>query len=267
MATITDFGGVTVASEGPIAILHLNDPKTLNAASPGMMLALSKAFAHIEAEEGYRCAVLTGHGRGFCSGANLTTTGPDDILKQADLGEVLRDHYAPTLRQMRALRMPLIVAANGPALGIGFSIALMGDLIVAARGAYFQLTFSRIGLVPDGAAVWLLCRTIGFARTKELVVLAERLSAEKALEWGLVNFVADDSAVMEKARAIAAEIVQRPAGTLPLLRRSCWEALDHTYEEHLALEAALQTKAAEEGDYVEAVAAFREKRAPVFRKR
>jgi 2-(1,2-epoxy-1,2-dihydrophenyl)acetyl-CoA isomerase len=243
----------------------LNDPKTLNAASPEVMLDLSKALSAVAAEGHYRCSILTGTGRGFCSGANLTTTGPDDILKQPDLGAVLRDHYAPVLRQMRDLRLPLIVAVNGPALGIGFSIALMGDLIVAARSAYFQLSFSRIGLVPDGAAVWLLCRTVGFARTKELVVLAERLSAEKALAWGLVNQVHEDPAVLDAARALAAGIGQRPAGTLPLLRRACWEALDNSYEEQLALEADLQRKAGEQGDYVEAVTAFREKRPPVFK--
>jgi 2-(1,2-epoxy-1,2-dihydrophenyl)acetyl-CoA isomerase len=266
MFTTTDFGGVTVEARGAIAIIHLNDPKTLNAASPGMMLALSKALSHIEAGQQYRCAVLTGTGRGFCSGANLTTTGPDDILKQADLGAVLRDHYAPVLRQMRELRVPLIVAVNGPALGIGFSIALMGDLIIAARSAYFQLSFSRIGLVPDGAAAWLLSRIVGFARTRELVILAERLSAEKALAWGLVNEVVDDDGLVERAHALAAEIVQRPGGTLPLLRRACWQALDNSYEEQLALETALQSQAGAQGDYVEAVTAFREKRAPVFRK-
>lgn len=266
MGTITDFGGVTLESDGAVALVRLNDPKTLNAASAGMMLALSKALSHVEAAHIYRCAILTGTGRGFCSGANLTTTGPDDVLKQADLGATLRDHYAPALRQMRDLRVPLIVAANGPALGIGFSIALMGDLILAARSAYFQLTFSRIGLVPDGAAAWLLCRTIGFARTRELVILAERLSSEKALEWGLVNEVVDDAGLAERAHAVAREIAQRPAGTLPLLRRACWQALDNSYEQQLALESILQARAGEQGDYIEAVTAFREKRAPKFTK-
>jgi 2-(1,2-epoxy-1,2-dihydrophenyl)acetyl-CoA isomerase len=266
MATIIDFGGVTLEPHGAVALLRLNDPKTLNAASPGMMLALSNALSHVEAEQQYRCAILTGTGRGFCSGANLTTTGSDDILKQADLGAVLRDHYAPTLRQMRDLGVALIVAVNGPALGIGFSIALMGDLIVAARSAYFQLTFSRIGLVPDGAAAWLLSRTVGFARTRELVILAERLSAEKALEWALVNEVVDDDGLAERTHALAAEIAQRPAGTLPLLRRACWQALDNSYEEQLAFEQGLQSQAGAQGDYIEAVTAFREKRPPVFRK-
>ena len=266
MGTITDFGGVTLEGDSAVALIRLNDPKTLNAASASMMFALSKALSHVEAEHRYRCAILTGTGRGFCSGANLTTTGPDDVLKQADLGATLRDRYAPALRQMRDLRVPLIVAANGPALGIGFSIALMGDLILAARSAYFQLTFSRIGLVPDGAAAWLLCRMIGFARTRELVILAERLSVQKALEWGLVNEVVDDTGLAERAHTVADEIAQRPAGTLPLLRRVCWQALDNSYEQQLALESILQAQAGEQGDYIEAVMAFREKRAPKFTK-
>ena len=265
MGTIMEFGTVALDDERPIAILRLSDEKTLNSASHHMMMSLAKALSHVEAEHQYRCIILTGSGRAFCSGANLTATGPDDVLKQTDLGAMLQATYYPVLRQLRHLRLPTIVALNGPALGIGFSLALMGDILIAARSAFVQLNFSRIGLVPDGAAAWLLPRIIGFARTKELAILAERLSAEKALEWGIVNQVHDDDKLMDAARALAAEIVQRPAGTLPLVRRTLWDALDNSYEEQLALEAELQTKAGEQGDYVEGVTAFREKRPPNFR--
>ena len=266
MTTIAAFDDVTVEAAGRIAILRLNDPKTLNAISPRMIGGLSQALAHIEAAgQGFRCAILTGTGRGFCSGANLTTTGPDDILGQGDLGRVLRGCYYPVLRQMRDFKMPLLVAVNGPALGFGLSLALMGDIVLAARAAFFQLTFSRIGLVPDGGAPWLLPRIIGMARTKELVILAERLGAEKALEWGLINQVHDEDKLMEASLALARELTERPTATLSLIRRAYWDSLDNSYEEQLELEAGLQTEAGKTGDFVEGVMAFREKRPPVFK--
>jgi 2-(1,2-epoxy-1,2-dihydrophenyl)acetyl-CoA isomerase len=266
MSATPEFDDVTVKADGRIAILGLNDPKTLNAVSPRMMGGLSKALSYAEApEHGFRCAILTGTGRGFCSGANLTTTGPDDILRQGDLGRILRDIYYPVLRQMRDFRMPLLVAVNGPARGFGLSLALMGDVVLAARSAFFQLTFSRIGLVPDGGVAWLLPRIVGAARAKELVILAERLTAERALEWGLINQVHDDEQLMDAAMALAAELTERPAATLALVRRAYWQSLDNTYEEQLALEAELQTAAGNGGDFVEGVMAFREKRQPDFK--
>jgi len=263
--TILPFDDVTLEAQGTTAILRLNHPSTMNAISPRMAKGLSSALAHVEAEASFRCAILTGAGRGFCSGANLTTTGPDDILKQGDLGAALRECYHPVLRQMRGFSRPLLVAVNGPALGFGFSLALMGDMILAARSAFFQLTFSRIGLVPDGGAPWLLPRIVGMARTKELVLLAERVSADKALDWGLINQVHDDERLMEAALNLARELGERPAAALALIRRAYWGSLDNSFEEQLELEAALQTQAGNTGDFVEGVMAFREKRPPVFK--
>jgi 2-(1,2-epoxy-1,2-dihydrophenyl)acetyl-CoA isomerase len=264
MTGITEFDDVTVESEADIAIVRLNHPKTLNAISPRMAGGLAQALANVEGRREIRCAILTGTGRGFCSGANLTTTGPDDILKQDDLGRALRECYYPVLRQLRDFRMPVLVAVNGPALGFGFSLALMGDMILAARSAFFQLTFSRIGLVPDGGVPWLLPRIVGMARAKELLIRAERLDAEKALEWGLINQVHSDDSLMDEALVLAKELTQRPTITLGLIRRAYWESLSNTYEEQLALEAELQTKAGKTGDFVEGVMAFREKRPPAF---
>jgi 2-(1,2-epoxy-1,2-dihydrophenyl)acetyl-CoA isomerase len=237
----------------------------LNAISPRMMGGLLSALGHVESEaNGFRCAILTGTGRGFCSGANLTTTGPDDILKQGDFGEVLRARYYPVLRRMRDFPMPLIVAVNGPAMGFGWSLALIGDAVLAGKAAFFQLTFSRIGLVPDGGAAWLLSRLAGFARAKELVLLAERVAAEKALQWGLVNQVHDDDKLLDAACALAAELSARPTRTLALTRQALWESLDNDFDEQLALEADLQSQAGHIGDFVEGVMAFREKREPKF---
>jgi 2-(1,2-epoxy-1,2-dihydrophenyl)acetyl-CoA isomerase len=266
MNAVSQFDDVTVEAVDRIAVLRLNDPKTLNAIPPRMIGGIAQALDHIDSQaKSFRTLVVTGAGRGFCSGANLTTTGPDDMLKQDDFGRALRETYYPVLRRLRALKMPIIVAVNGPAVGFGFSLALMGDVLLAARSAFFQLSFSRIGLIPDGAAAWLLPRVVGFNRAKELIVLAERLPAEKALEWGLVNQVHDDDKLMPAAMALAAELSERPPATLALLRRAYWEGLDNAFEDQLELEAQLQSAAGKTGDFREGVMAFREKRQPNFK--
>lgn len=265
MNAMTEFDDVTVEAIGRVGVVRLNDPKTMNAISSRMMVGLNAALEHVDAREsGFRCGVLTGTGRGFCSGANLATTGPDDILRQDDLGEVLKRTCYPVLRRLRNMRMPVLAAVNGPAVGFGMSLALSADIVLAARSSFFQLSFSRIGLVPDGAAAWLLPRLVGMARTKELVILAERLPAETALGWGLINQVHDDDKLIGAAIALATELTGRPAETLSLIRRAYWNSLDNTYEEQLELEAKLQAEAGRSGDFVEGVTAFREKRPPVF---
>lgn len=266
MSTTSEFDDVTVEAVDRIAVLRLNDPKTLNAIPPRMIGGIAQALDHIDSHaKPFRTLVVTGAGRGFCSGANLTTTGPDDMLKQDDFGRSLREIYYPVLRRLRALKMTMIVAVNGPAVGFGFSLALMGDVLLAARSAFFQLSFSRIGLIPDGAAAWLLPRVVGFNRARELIVLAERLSAEKALDWGLVNQVHDDDKLMQAAMALAAELTERPPATLALLRRAYWEGLDNAFDDQLELEAQLQSAAGKTGDFREGVMAFREKRQPNFK--
>lgn len=266
MSTIREFDDVTVEAADRVAVLRLNDPKTLNAISPRMIAGIGQALDYIDTQSAiFRVLLMTGTGRGFCSGANLTATGAHDALRADDLGRALREIYNPLMRRLRAHKMPMIVAVNGPAVGFGFSLALMGDILLAARAAFFQLSFSRIGLVPDGAAAWLLIRMIGLARAKELIVLAERLSAEKAYDWGLVNQVHDDDRLIDAALAVANELAERPPATLALLRRLYWESLETTFEQQLEFEAQLQSAAGKTGDFIEAVKAFREKRPPNFK--
>lgn len=254
------FDHVHLTAQGKVAVIALNQPQTVNALSSGMMADLHKALDHVEAAD-FRAVILTGEGRGFCSGADLSEL-PKWQTQSA--GETLDQLYHPALRRLRDLKMPLVTAINGPAVGIGVSFALMGDLIVAARSAYFLLSFSRIGLVPDGGATWLLPRLIGLARAREMALLAENLPAEQALEWGLINRVADDAGLMEEATALAQRLVEGPA-SLRLTRKLFWESPHNSYEEQLDREKAAQSQAAATQDFREGLAAFQQKRMPKFK--
>ena len=245
---------------GKVAILTLNHPETVNAASFAMMQGCLRAMDAIEADAGLRAMVLTGEGRGFCSGANLTEPPPQG----ADAGEMLERTYHPFLRRLRDTRLPIVTALNGPAAGVGLSLALMGDLVVAARSAFFALGFTRLGLVPDGGATWLLPRLVGLGRARELALLGERLPAEKAHAWGLIHKVVDDDAMMDDALALARRLSEGPKA-LAWTRKLFWESSHHSFEEQLRREQAAQSAAGATADFREGLAAFFEKRDPHFR--
>lgn len=262
-----DFNKVAIEKDGDVAILKLNDPKALNAVSPDMLEGLADALDWIEApENGVRAVVMTGEGRGFCAGANLAGGGPaaSQSNKAPDAGAALEQKYHPILRKMRNLKAPFLTAVNGPAAGVGMSFALMGDMILAAKSAYFLQAFRRIGLVPDGGSTWLLPRLVGVARAKELSLLGEKLPAETALEWGLINRVHDDEALMDEALKLARDLAAGPTATLGLIRQAYWESFDNTYEEQLNLERWLQRDAGRTEDFKEGVKAFLEKRPAQF---
>src|SRR3984893_15500538 len=257
-----EFNRAKLEIEGPVGILTLNHPEVMNAVSPEMLGGLMQAIDAIEdVKNGMRCVVMTGAGRGFCAGANLQPGSGGS----RDAGLVLETLYPPFLRRLRELPIPLVTAVNGAAAGVGMSFALMGDLILCARSAYFLQAFRRIGLVPDGGSTWLLPRLIGRARASELSLLGERLPADKALEWGLVNRVFADDELMEKAREMGGELAQGPTIALGLIRRLYWESLDNSYEEQLNLERQSQSKAGSTEDFKEGVQAFRQKRPANFK--
>ncbi len=259
-----DFERCYVTSHGNVAVLTMNHPEVMNAASVRMCHGLSDAMEHIQKEShGFRAIVLTGEGRGFCSGANLSEV-PDEGAQRGGVGSALETAYHPLLRKFRDLQMPLITAVNGAAAGVGMSFALMGDLIVAARSAYFLQAFARIGLVPDGGSTWLLPRLVGLARAKELSLLAEKLPAEKALEWGLINRVSDDGALMDDAIKLAARLAEGPTQSLALIRRLYWESPHNSYEAQLDQEKQSQGKAGKTADFIEGVTAFQQKRPAKF---
>ncbi|HWY62558.1 MAG TPA: enoyl-CoA hydratase-related protein [Rhizomicrobium sp.] len=253
-----EFDRITLAAEGHVAVMAFNHPDVLNAVSTRMIKGALAALDVIESEAKFGALVLTGEGKGFCAGANLSEIEPG-----VSAGDMLEHVYHPFLRRLTQLRMPVVTAVNGPAVGIGMSFALSGDLTIAARSAFFQQGFSRLGLVPDGGSSWLLPRLIGLARGRELALLSEKLPAEKALEWGLINYVADDHGLRSAALALAAKLAAGPAA-LALTRRLFWESPGNSYQTQLALEQAAQNEAGKSADFQEGLAAFHEKRPPRF---
>src|SRR5438477_11382180 len=191
--------GVKQGRDGAVGILTLNEPESLNAMTPDLLGALAGAIGDMTADPAIRALVLTGEGRGFCSGQNLKAS---EALGEDIAAGVMR-FYWPAFKALRECRVPVVVAVNGVAAGGGFSLAMAGDIIVAARSATFIQVFSRIALVPDLGSTWLLPRLIGRQRALELMLLNEPLSAERAHEWGLVREVFDDGALLDGALKVA----------------------------------------------------------------
>jgi 2-(1,2-epoxy-1,2-dihydrophenyl)acetyl-CoA isomerase len=239
--------------------MTLNDPPTLNAFGLKLREDMSAALDTIETSDA-RCLLITGAGRGFCSGANLADPDRPPRDRAAERrGEVQSDlvaWYNPAFMRLRALPIPVVAAVNGIAAGAGMSLALSADLKIAARSAGFLQAFARIGLVPDCGASYLLPRIVGISRALELSLLAERLPAETALAWGLVNRVVDDAALMDSAMEMARRLADGPR-SLGMIRRLYWESLESGYADQLAREAALQSDAGATADHEEGVAAFR----------
>jgi 2-(1,2-epoxy-1,2-dihydrophenyl)acetyl-CoA isomerase len=251
-----------------VAVVTLDDPESLNALSTPMMNGLNAALDAIEdPSSGVRCALATGAGRAFSSGGNLTATDPSEVLDdegRIDLGKPLDTVYHPVLLRIRDLHCPLITAVNGVAAGAGMSLAMMGDLVLAARSARFLQAFRGIGVVPDCGATFLLPRAVGWGRALELSLLGRELSAEQALEWGLVNRVFDDDRLMAEAIELASELASGPTVALGLTRKAYWASPTNTFEEQIQLERELQRAAGRTKDFIEGVSAFREKRPARF---
>jgi len=250
-----------------LATVTLADPATMNAAGVDLVEEITDAFKRVAAGEGgARAVILTGEGRGFCSGANLSPDGNERELEEdgrPDAGARLESHYNPFMTSLRDFPMPIVTAVNGAAAGVGCSMALMGDLIVAAESAFFLQAFRRIGLVPDGGSTYLLPRMIGRARAMEMTLLGERVSAAKALDWGLINRCVPDAELMIEARKLAQELANGPKA-LTLIRKLMWDSLDADWNAQLSAERRTQKTAGKSDDFVEGVLAFQEKRPAKF---
>ena len=259
------FKHVTLDIDGPVAILKLDHPEVMNAVSMDMLGGLMEALDAVEdRRDEIRCLVMTGAGRAFCAGANLQGRNNAKPGARTNAGAALETAYHPFLRRIKNLHCPIVTSVNGAAAGAGMSFALMGDMILCARSSYFLQAFRRIGLVPDCGSTWLLPRLIGKARSVELSLMGERLTAEKALEWGLVNRLYDDAALMEETMKLAHELANGPTIALSLIRKLYWDSPDNSFEDQLNLEFQSQRIAGAAEDFGEGVSAFLEKRPAKF---
>lgn len=252
---------ILTAREGDVLAITLNRPERLNALVPAM---LDEIRAAVEAApgEGARAILVTGAGRAFCAGADLQARG-DGALKEP--GENLRAHYNPMALAFANSAVPIVTAINGPAAGAGASIALAGDIVIAARSSYLMLAFAGIGLVPDAGATWLVAKGAGRARALEMALLGEKLDAADAEDAGLVTRTVDDAALQSVALDYATRLAAMPTVALGLIRKQVGAALQGTFEATLEIEAEHQSAAGRTADFAEGVAAFVAKRKPVFR--
>ena len=248
---------------GQVAIIRLNAPEVMNAVDEPMMLELDDAVDR--ASSAARALVLTSNGRAFCAGANLSgSLGAVEDQNLPDVGEVLESIINPLMVKFSRLPIPFLTAVRGAAAGVGCSLALAADIIVASESAYFLQAFAKIGLVPDGGSTWLLNRAVGRARAMEMMLLADRLPAVRALEWGLINRVTDDVELEATALKLATTLAAGPTRSLAMIREAAWAATDQSWEEALATERRLQRDAGRTADHKEGVAAFIEGRPAQF---
>lgn len=246
---------------GPAAVatLTIARPDRLNALSAQTVDELRGAVEEA-GRSGARCLLLMGDGRGFSSGADLAGAGglPDDA------GEALEKHFNPLVEALFALEMPVVAAVQGPCAGAGCSLALAADIVIAARSAYFLQAFVNIGLIPDAGATWLLPRLGGRARALEMMMLGERIPAERALAWGMIARVVEDEHLASEAVALATQLARGPTRALGLIRKLARAAQDVPLTEALAAERAAQREAGRTEDFRQAVVAFLQKRQPRF---
>ncbi|NNU80569.1 2-(1,2-epoxy-1,2-dihydrophenyl)acetyl-CoA isomerase [Halovulum dunhuangense] len=242
-----------------IATITLNRPEVMNGLNPQMRADLLHAMRRAPAEA--RAVVLTGAGRGFCSGQDL---GERKRVSDIDLERVLREEYEPLLRAIADCPVPTIAAVNGAAAGAGANLALAADVVIAARSAFFMQAFSRIGLIPDAGGTYWLPRQIGLARAMGAALFAERISAEQAESWGMIWQAVPDDSFAAEVRRRALQLAQGPTEAYRRIKTALRESFDNDLGAQLDLEARLQGEAGQTRDFVEGVLAFMEKRPPRF---
>jgi 2-(1,2-epoxy-1,2-dihydrophenyl)acetyl-CoA isomerase len=250
---------ILVEPLGDAVKVILNRPAELNAITLEMVADLTATLGRV-VQEGARAVLLTGAGRAFCSGASLKpgAAGPISYDEQFDR------YYNPLARTLSELPVPIVTALNGAAAGAGASIALAGDLVVAGRSSYLMLSFARIGLAPDIGATWLVARSAGRARALEMALLGDKMPAEEAHRAGLVTRVVDDADVLPTAEQLCARLAAMPTRTLGLIRSQVRAALESGFDASLERERDTQKLCGQTADFREGLAAFREKRPPVF---
>jgi 2-(1,2-epoxy-1,2-dihydrophenyl)acetyl-CoA isomerase len=259
------FKMINVTSNGAIARIELNRPEKLNSFDEATVLELLHALDELEADQRVRVLVLTGVGRAFCAGQDLADPAMQTIDgKLPDIGSLVERLVKPLVLKLQNLHMPTIAAVNGLAAGGGAALALACDIVVAARSAYFLQAFSRIGLTPDTGSTWFLSQRLGAARAMGLMMLADKLPANKAAEWGLIWDVIDDADFASGVDALAERLAAMPTKALARTRQLVLTAGSHSLEQQLSMEATCIREMGWRSDYAEGVLAFSQKRTPNF---
>ncbi|WP_321389099.1 2-(1,2-epoxy-1,2-dihydrophenyl)acetyl-CoA isomerase PaaG [Emcibacter sp.] len=261
MSHSTTFETIQFEINEGLAVLTLNRPESLNSFNSTMHEEMQKALDILTDSEEVRCLLLTGNGRGFCAGQDLSDKA---VLPGGDLGVSIEKYYNPMILKLTALPMPVICAVNGVAAGAGANIAFACDIVLAARSAKFIQAFCKIGLVPDSGGTFILPRLVGQARAMGLSLLGDALSAEQAEQWGMIWKVVDDEAIKEEALKLACHLATQPTKGLTLIKQAIRASLGNDLESQLELEKASQRQAGYSDDYREGVEAFLEKRKPEF---
>lgn len=261
------FEHILFTIEQGVATLTLNRPAQLNSFNAQMHKEVREALKQVRQNPEARCLLITGNGRGFCAGQDLSDRNVAPGAAMPDLGESIEKNYNPLIRTLRDLPMPVICAVNGVAAGAGANIALACDITLAARSASFIQAFCKIGLVPDSGGTWTLPRAVGMARAKALALLGDKLSAEQAEQWGMIWRCVDDEALQDEALKLARHLAAQPTYGLALIKRALNASASNSFDEQLDLERDLQRLAGRSEDYREGVAAFMEKRTPEFKGR
>ncbi len=250
--------------EDGVALLVFNRPDTLNSFNLQMHHEVKEAMVRVREDPAARCLLLTGKGRGFCAGQDLNERSVDPKQGPPDLGDSLDRYYIPLIRAIVALEQPVVCAVNGVAAGVGSSIALACDIVLAARSASFIQAFIKLGLVPDSGGSWHLPRAVGLPRAKGLALLGDKLPAEQAAAWGLIWECTEDDQLFDRALLLARRLAQLPARGLALTKQLLNTSSAQPLHERLEQEKEIMRRLGKTRDYQEGVAAFLEKRAPRF---
>lgn len=264
--TQTESADVLYERDGAVAVITLNRPASLNSFTRQMHRELWAALDRVEADPSIRALVLTGAGRAFCAGADLSefdfSEGPN-LEKRADPGPLVEQAFNPTTRRLMRVRVPTVCAVNGVAAGAGASVVMVCDIAIAAPGASFIQAFSKIGLIPDSGSTWLLPQRVGLARAMALAMTGDKLSAEDAKAMGMIWDVADDA--LAAAKAMAQRLAAMPTRALVATRQLLRDAHTRTLDDQLDSERDMQSRLGFTHDYIEGVTAFLQKRAPEFK--
>ena len=254
---------IIVATAEGVATITLNRPDVLNSFTRYMARELRESLERCAADDSIRAVVLTGAGRGFCAGQDLAEAAPKDGA-MPDLGDFVRDGYNPIVRAIRKLEKPVLCAVNGVAAGAGANLAFACDIVFASTSATFVQSFAKIGVIPDTGGTFILPRIVGLHRATIMTMLAEKMSAVQARDWGLVYMVTEPEALIETAAGTARHLATQPTRALGLIKRGFNASLGIDLDDQLDYEEELQREAGRTADYAAGVQAFLEKRKPVF---